>query len=242
MEKILAGRNNCDILDSVFLQNENMTGVCAFKKPLHPKGLTSFINQFTLTGAGLTLNDELSDTQVYNLALKLACAIDKNSTQEIRTLKQQYANTIEFSKAKDYLNRCCKQVWDVFDKNYNSSKVPLDAMKTLGITNKPSLDFLLENSLKYYEKDGGTTSVDIITNILNNKNSGYTFEDIYKYLKVNRTKFQLNQLTVSYLARQLDYNCEKLESIGILHQQYKKIRRINLQFFKKACKKIFVWL
>ena len=62
-------------------------------------------------------------------------------------------------------------------------------MKTLGITNLPSLEFMLDESVRFYENDGGSTTVDIIRSILTNKNLDYTFEDIYEFLLSAHKKY-----------------------------------------------------
>ena len=97
-------------------------------------------------------------------------------------------DTKEFVKAKDFLNKKCKEVWDVFENKNTKLNLPYEAMKTLGITNQPSLETLLADSLKYYEKDNGSTTVDVILSILANENINYTFDDVYEYLKKNNKK------------------------------------------------------
>ncbi len=69
--------------------------------------------------------------------------------------------------------------------------VPKNSMKTLGITNLPSLEFMLDESVRFYENDGGSTTVDIIRSILTNKNLDYTFEDIYEFFCYRRIKILL---------------------------------------------------
>ena len=81
------------------------------------------------------------------------------------------------------------------------------------------IDFCFQEvgTQKFFEKDNGSTTVDIIMSILNNKNLSYDFEDIHKFLKNSYQKGQCkyNLITVSYLAQQLDYNRHELERLGV---------------------------
>jgi hypothetical protein len=90
-------------------------------------------------------------------------------------------------------------------------------MRALGITNKPSLEYLLADSLKFYEKDDGSTTVDIIKSILENPNIDYSFDEIFDYLKnvYKKEKCQYNMVTVKYLAQKTNYDKKVLEQIGV---------------------------
>ena len=231
MEKILTGQNNCDIFDEILSTNESIiNGVIDFNnKKSMSKTLLSCVKYMDNASCDnntlgisfgfnhIGFNEELSNAKVRYLAAKLACAIDSDSVEEIRRIKKEYGNTAEFSKAKDFLNKKCKEIWNVFDSKDKSLKLPYKAMKTLGITNQPTLEFLFENSLKYYEKDNGTTTVDIINSILDNKNIDYTFTEIVDYLKKqhknNRIKY--NFKTTEYLIRKMDFDEEKIIDLGI---------------------------
>lgn len=233
MEKVFAGQSDCNIFDDIFSQNGNIiNGIVDFdtKKSSDSKSLTSCVQYFStvndyeneLTGVcfgfrNLSLNDELSNTKARHIAYELAKAVDKNSVPEIKRLKQEYGKTKEFLTAKEFLNKKCKQVWDVFENKHEKLSVPKEAMKSLGITNQPDLEFLLADSLKYYEKDNGYTTVNIILSILNNKNLNYTFEDIYRFLKTSyqKDRYKFNMKTVSYLASELDFDETKLNNLGI---------------------------
>ena len=165
------------------------------------ESLVSCVNYFTKNPYGLCLNSELPDKKAINLAVKLAIAIDKNSASEVKLLKAQYGSTKEFAYAKEFLNRKSKQVWDVFNNRNKKIAVPRESMNMLGITNMPSLEFMLGDSLKLYESDGSSPTVEIIRSILTNKNLNYTFDDIYNYLIFAHKKYccEYNLKTVTYL-------------------------------------------
>ncbi len=233
MGKSLAKKTNCDFVDDIFLQNEKIANVIDFHtKKIKSTGLTACVSQFNLKSGNLLLNDELSNRKVYNIALKLAKAIDRNSSNDIKFLKNQYGSTKEFALAKDFLNRKCKQIWDVFEKNFETENVPYEAMKTLGISNKQPIDFYLENFLKYFEKDGGTTTVDIINSLIKNPYSGYKFEDICEFFKSNKGKYSFNQNTITYLAKKLNYNRKELLKLGIEKSDLRVFYK-NLPLLKK---------
>ncbi|MDY6309911.1 MAG: hypothetical protein SPL70_04675 [Cyanobacteriota bacterium] len=145
---------------------------------------------------------------------KLANAIDKNSASEIKQLKKEYGNLKEFSDARKILNQKCKEVWSVYEPVKN---LPRKAMKALGITNEPELDFLLDNSVKYYEKDNSDTTSYIISSILNNKNLSYTMDEIHSYLKNMNLKSgcKYNFKTVQYLITEQNYDTQKLKDLGV---------------------------
>ncbi len=229
MEKVFAGQNDCNIFDEVFSNENILTDFVDFsgQKSGKTKTLVSQIkylnssNTFINSNFGiLSINDELSDKKIRQIAYELALAIDKNSVSAVKQLKSKYGQEKEFLKAKEFLNQRCKEVWDVFENKEFKTCPPHEAMKVLGITNHPSLDFLLENSLNYFEKDNGSTTVSIILSILNNKNLNYSFDDIYNFLKTKHQKEQCkyNLITVSYLASKLDFNKEKLYPLGVEQQ------------------------
>ena len=154
-----------------------------------------------------------SDFKVQKIAKELAFAIDRNSVEKIKNLKIKYGNQKEFIKAKTLLNNKCKEVWNVYEP---IDKMPKEAMKSLGITNQPDLDFLLENTIKIYEKDGGNTTSYTISGILKNENMLYTIEDVHKYLveKHLKEKIEYNAKTLTYLIKEHKYNKQKLQQLG----------------------------
>jgi hypothetical protein len=154
-----------------------------------------------------------SDFKVQKIAKELAFAIDRNSVEKIKNLKIKYGNQKEFIKAKTLLNNKCKEVWNVYEP---IDKMPKEAMKSLGITNQPDLDFLLENTIKIYEKDGGNTTAYTISGILKNENMSYTIDDIHKYLadKHLKEKIEYNAQTLTYLIKEHKYNKQKLQQLG----------------------------
>ena len=155
-----------------------------------------------------------SDLKVRQIAKELAFAIDRNSVTKIKELKNKYGKLKEFDKAKKLLEGKCKEIWNVYNPIKN---IPLDAMKTLGITNQPELSFLLDNSVKFYEKDESDTTSYIISSILKNKNINYTIEDIHKYLVHMhlKEKCSYNTKTVQYLIKEQNYDRKKLSELGI---------------------------
>lgn len=199
------------------------------------KSLSSKVNyiEFDLTGFSF-LNNELSNKTTYKIAKELANAIDKNSVSETKLLKEKYGNTKEFCVAKDYLNKKCKEVWDVFDNKNQKLNPPKDAMKILGITNIPSLDFLLADSVKYYQKSNDSTTVNIIKSIITNPNLDYSFADVYKYLKQKHMKEKCNYnfITVKFLASELDYNQYMLTYVGVDKNLMKEIYK-SFSFISK---------
>lgn len=239
MQKFLADFNDCNILDDTFLENENMSLTCNcynFTPQNKAKNLSDNINYFiknTKFSGLMYLNSELSNKQALFLAKKLAEAIDKNSVDEIKQLKNKYANSKDFAQAKDILNKQCKQIWDVFDKN-NTLKAPKEAMKALGITNCPSLEFLLNDSLNFYEKDNDSTTINIIKSILENKNLNYTFDDIFNYIKIctQKTHLKLNQNTIKYLILKTNCDIKKLKDLNIELNTIKNTLK-DLSFNKK---------
>ena len=173
--------------------------------------ITETIQNVTTTNPFLT--DCFSDIKMYRIAQKLATAVDKNNIDEIKELKALYGDSKDFAKAKKLLNDKCKEVWSV----YLPSNAPKEAMKALGITNQPDLDFILGNSIRHFEKDDGDTTSFIIAKTLNNKNMNYTIEDIHEYLvRMNKKeKCNYNFKTVSYLISQHNYDDIKLKELGI---------------------------
>lgn len=169
-------------------------------------------------GAGkFKVNDELSNSKVRYIAQELASAIDENSVAKIKQLKSKFGNDKEFLTAKNFLNEKCKEIWNVFENKDTLIKLPKEAMKALGITNQPLLEFLLGNSIRYYEKDGGNTTAVTIGSILNNKNLDYTIEDIHKFLRTAaiKEKLNFNLNTVKYLITEQNYTKLNLQDLGV---------------------------
>ena len=173
----------------------------------------------------LQIEENLRNEQVRNIIFELAKAIDANSELEIKRLKAKYANTKEFAQAKTFLDRKAKEIWNVFDNKNTELKLPKAAMKTLGISNQPSLDFLFEDTLKYFEKENSTTTVEVIKSVLNNINIDYSFDEILKYLKTMHEKriFDYNFHTAKYLSQQLNFDKNKLNNLGITKNQVNEI-------------------
>lgn len=169
----------------------------------------------------LQIEENLRNETLRNIIYKLAKAIDANSDIEIKRLKVKYGDTKEFAAAKKFLDKKCKEVWNIFDNRKTKLELPKKAMKTLGISNQPSLDFLFEDCLNYFEKENSTTTVDVIKSILNNVNSDYTLDDILKYLKAKHEKrvFEYNIHTAAYIAKVLDFDKRKLNDMGITKNQ-----------------------
>ena len=168
-------------------------------------------------------NDDLKDRKVRIIAQELAKAVDKNSVEEIKSLKKEYGECEEFVRAKKFLNNKCKEIWNVYDSKLVT--VPFEAMKMLGISNKPSLDFLLGNSIRYFERDNGYTTVSIIKSILNNRNFDYTKSEIFDYLVFmhKKEKCQYNLNTAKYLVESLNFTFSELKEIGYQKETAKKI-------------------
>lgn len=168
-------------------------------------------------------NDDLSDKKVRLIAQKLASAIDKNSVEDIKSLKIEYGKEEGFVAAKKFLNKKCKEIWNVYEPS--NVTVPIEAMKVLGITNKPSLDSLLYESVKYFEQDNGVATANIINSILNNKNLNYTIEEIHNYLvsmyKKENCKF--NFKTAKYLIEKHNYTLSKLCDLGLNKEFISKV-------------------
>ena len=234
MENILASQINYDVFDNVFAQNnDNIVSVLDFGQSIKSRipNLSSricYLNNFE--NNSFAFCDELSNKLVYKIAKALAIAIDNNDVQEIKLLKTQYSQTKEFSKAKDFLNQECKSVWNVFENKNKKMNVPKQALKALGITNNPSLDFLLGNSIRYFEKNNSNTTVNIIESILKNPNLDYTIQDIYDYLKfmyLNKN-CRYNLTTLAYLLKQYNYDKKTLTSVGVDKKAIKQILKKKL--------------
>lgn len=163
--------------------------------------------------SGFYYRENPYDIKTQRLMQELAIAIDGNSVERIKYLKKHYGHLEEFKSAKKYLNQKCKEVWSIYKPLKN---VPKEAMKCLGITNKPELSFLLDTSLKNYEQDGSDITSCIISNILKNKNMDYTIEEIHHYLanKHKNEQVEYNLKTVEYLIRTHNYDKCKLKEIG----------------------------
>jgi len=225
MQKIFAENIDCSNLQdenimSVFI-GQNFSAEERF--PLTLTSCVSYFHKNPFCGTNLVLDCGLTDKKTARIAYELAVAVDKNSVEDVKFLKRRYGNEPEFLKAKEFLDIKSKQVWDVFENKNSTKNIPYQAMKVLGITNLPTLDFLLADSLKFYEKDGGSTSVDIMRSILNNKNLHYKFEDIYNFLRRYSKKncIEYNMKTVSYLMQSLDYDKAKLNIAGVTDEAIK---------------------
>lgn len=217
MRKVLAAHNNCDIFDEVFSSGENIPSEFV-KIDKCSASLAASVSSFSTNPFGVLILDcDLPDRKAMDIALKLAYAIDKDNVNDIRYLKSKYGSQKEFCAAREYLNCKAKEVWDVFENRNKKIDVPQKSMKALGITNLPSLEFMLGESVKFFEKDGGSTTVDIMRSILTNKNLSYTFDDIYDYLLSAHKKHcvEYNLKTVTYLISWLDCDVEKLSALGI---------------------------
>ena len=156
----------------------------------------------------------LYDSIERKITEELAIAIDQNNVQRVKYLKSKYGELKEFKNAKEFLNKKCKEIWNVYEPINN---LPQNAMKTLGITNQPDLDFMLSNSIRYYEKAGSETTSYLIASILKNENLTYTIEDIHKYLKEmnKKQKCKYNFKTIKYLIEKQNYSNEKLKDLGV---------------------------
>lgn len=233
MGKMLTEILDLNISDCVCSKHEDaILPVIDFsvKKYFRPKTLSDAVEYFCkvnniendLTGIyfgfdEVVLNPELSNAQVRHIAQELAAAIDSNSVLKIKDLKNRYGQKKEFAEAKNFLDKKCKEVWDVFDSKNSELKPPYEAMKSLGITNQPDIDFLLGNSVRFYEKDGGHTTCDIISSILNNKYLSYSMDDIHRYLKIlfEKENCKYNLKTISYLISEQNYGEIQLKELGI---------------------------
>lgn len=167
------------------------------------------------------------DENLYNnlertITAELAQALDNNSVEKIKYLKNKYGNLKEFKNAKEFLNKKCKEIWNVYD---NTQNLPKDAMKCLGITNRPDLHFILGDSLKYYEKDNSDTTSYIIASTLKNENLSYTMDDIHKYLKemYQKSDCRCNFKTIKYLITEQNYSKDKLNDLGIEKDVIEKV-------------------
>lgn len=251
MEKLLTEISGCNTSGTIFSDNENITSPVinfALKKSRKPKTLSDCVQYLSkindieqdLTGIcfgfeNVVLNDELSDKKVRFIAQKLASAIDSNSVDIVRQLKKEFYNDKEFLIAKKFLDKKCKGIWNVFDSKTKILDVPYEAMRVLGITNIPTLDFILGNSVRFYEKDGGSSTAEIINSVLNNKNMPYTILDIHKYLEelARKEKCRFNEKTVYYLITVQMYDSHKLEELKIEKSVINKVYR-TMPFFEKV--------
>lgn len=166
------------------------------------------------------LNMDFANIKVKRIENELLTALKNNCAEEVKCLKEKYKDTKEFIQAKKILNDKCKELWSV----YSSVNAPKQAMRALGITNKPDIDTIIGNNIKYFEKDNSENSAYIIASILNNKNLDYTMEDIHNYLKnmYQKEKCCYNFKTVKYLIAKQNYSCEKLFELGVSVKTIKK--------------------
>lgn len=224
------GKTVEDICNVLISKRSKISGV-TFSAPENSaqKTLTSCVccsNPVKNNPYSAFFNDEsLYDNLERAITTELAQALDKNSVERIKYLKDKYGHLKEFKKAKEFLNKKCKEVWNVYE---NTQNLPKDAMKCLGITNQPDLDFILGNSLKFYEKDNSDTTSYIISSTLKNENLSYTMEDIHNYLKKSNCKFNLK--TVQYLIREQNYTKEKLADLGVNKEDIENaLKRLTLK-------------
>ena len=255
MEKLLTKNKDYNISNSLlaFSGKTFTVGIfplCKEKEIEKPKTLLDSVKYFSkvndveqdLVGISfgfenIVLNEELSDKKVRHLAEELAVAIDNNCVWRVKDLKKEYGNLKEFSLAKDFLNKKCKEVWNVCDSKIKN--IPHDAMKALGITNKPNLETLLGDSVRFYEKDGGNSTAKIIASILDNENLDYSMSDIHKFLKFynEKEKFNCNLKTIEYLISSQNYDKYRLFDLGVgkfsIYKVYKGLS------FKNKCRFIF---
>lgn len=240
MEKLLTQKCQ-NFSELIFSQNENITFQTVQylnRKPKLRKTLSSCVQYLSkindieqdLTGInfgfdGVILNDELSNKKVRRISAELAEAIDENSVRKVKDLKIKYAKEKEFLTAKKFLDQKCKEIWNVYDTDTKTLNLPTDAMNCLGITNQPQLETLLENSVKYYEKNNGTITADIIRSILSNKNMDYTISDIHNYLKTcsQKEKCTFNLKTIGFLIREQNYNLSMLYDLGVSKAMIKEV-------------------
>lgn len=255
MEKLLTQFSNCNDLenesafDFSFMPSKALLTLEEHQSPKTLSACVSYLNNLNdieqnLSGnfvfGNVVLNEELFNKKVRYIAEELAAAIDSNCVWKIKKLKKEYGYEEEFIKAKKFLNKKCKEVWNVYKTTDKILNVPQEAMKTLGITNHPDLETILGNSVKYYEKDGGNSTAGIINLILNNKNLDYTMKDIHQFLK-NKYKTErchYNFYTTRYLIVQHKYNNEELYDLGIEKSTIEKVFQ-ELSLFEK-CKFIFI--
>jgi len=211
------------------IAKQHTSKICA-DIPLHPENRSKTLSSAVCCTApvknnpyqALFASENLYDNLERKITEELAKAVDNNSVQRIKHLKNKYGNLKEFKSAKEFLNNKCKEIWNVYDDLKN---VPKEAMKSLGITNQPDLDFILGNSLKYYEKDESKSTSYIIESTLKNKNMSYKIDDIHKYLKETskKSKCKFNFYTVKYLIEKQNYSKDKLSDLGVEDGLLKKV-------------------
>src|SRR5574344_46431 len=237
MEKLSAEKSE-NISETLFSQYGNTVSFSLSKKMYMPKTLSAHISYLSkindiendLTGVcfgfeNVLLNDELSNSKVRYIAQELACAIDKNDVQSIKEIKGLYAKYKEFAVAKEFLNQKCKEIWNVFENKNQKLQIPKEALQTLGITNVPTLEFLLADSLRFYEKDNGNTTSRIISSVLANVNISYDISDIHNFLMtfLKKEKCKLNFQTVKYLIVKQNYTHLKLEDLCVENNTVKNV-------------------
>ena len=162
-------------------------------------------------------NESLLNYKTLEITQLLADAIDKNAVLKVKILKDKYGHLDEFAVAKQILNNKCKELWNAYETKNKKLKIPKDAMKALGITNQQSLDVLLGDTIRYFEKDEENTTSFVISSILKNENLDYTLADIHRYLKqmMKKENCFLNYNTVTYLIKFHDYTKLKLLDLGV---------------------------
>ena len=190
--------------------------------------MVDFVDDFSQISEGNPyICSDFSDIKKRKLSKELAAALDNNNADRIKELKSLYGDTKEFAQIKTILNKKCKEVWSV----YSPIKAPIEAMRALGITNQPELDFILGNSVRHFEKDNGDTTSYIITSTLNNKNMNYNMDDIHNYLvKLHKKeKCNYNFKTVAYLISRHNYDNNKLKELTDDITIEKALKFLNLK-------------
>lgn len=182
-------------------------------------------------------DDKLYNKKVRRLATMMARALDKNDVETLRNIKHKYAQIPEYNIAKSLLNEKCKKVWDVINNKNIFLKVPKEGMQVLGITNLPTLDYLLSDTLNFFEKGNTDITTKVIKSILKNKNLSYKIEDIHKYLKfkVKNSKISLNTKTYEYLIKTHNYTTAQLIELGADKSQLKKLKSLKLLMNDLKC-------
>jgi hypothetical protein len=238
MENIITGKNTIDVFDELFAENHSIANdivnlTCKKTDRFKLSSKVRYINE--LHSGNVVINDELADKKVYQIAYDLALAIDKNQPERVKYIKSLYGSTKEFAKAKDFLNNICKQVWDVYENKNVQMNVPKEAMKVLGISNKPALSILLDDSIEFFENDNSKNFAKVLSSVLNNPNLDYTAEDIFDYLKTNYIKkhSHYNFETIKFMAENMDNDLYKVGEITSDKEVMKKYF-LSLSLSKKV--------
>ncbi len=210
-----------------------------------PRTLSS-VTDYNIVQSGVNYQplydeDELYDKLQRAITKELALALDKNSVKDIKHLKEKYGHLKEFSQAKNLLNRKCKEVWNVYNP---LKKVPKEAMKSLGITNVPALEELLDTGIKF-APDNPEILTSVITSVIKNPNMDYTIEDIHKYLVQMRAKrkYVCDAKAAQYLIKEHNYSTQKLSDLGadksVIKTALKNLPlKLQLKYYLKAFRSV----